>query len=210
LLYFPSENIRDFVSLGYLAGMLMNNVVWVGIDPGADGGIALIEGETVRTWPMPLGEVVNQKQAVDSDKLRMIFGAIYRHRPHIRMAMEDNYQWKATTNARAFAFGHSVGVVSALVAMIGVEPLMLSANRSSHWARDHLGVGTSKRERIAAALALYPSLGRVTDGEADAVLIAHVMRLIDAPQSVPEPIPAPAAVSLCEILGRDTAPEFAI
>ena len=184
--------------------------IYVGVDPGVDGGVAMIEGEVVRTWPMPfVGEVQQQKTMVDSAAIRMIFGAIYKHRPDIRVGIENNWSRGQGTKQGNFEHGYTCGIASALCAMMGVEPTMFNPSSANNWAKKYLGVGKEKSERIAAALALYPQLafGRITDGQADAVLIARVCMMLDAPESVPAPA---EAVSLCEILGRDDTPVLAI
>ena len=105
-------------------------MVYLGIDVGEDGGIAMIEGEVVTWWRMPMDHVrtsdQHQKQAVDGQALREIFRAINRCRGNLKVVVEDNWAWGSMKNDRAFAFGHSVGVITGFLAVADIQPALVT------------------------------------------------------------------------------------
>ena len=159
-------------------------MIYIGIDPGLSGGIAIVSGRACQVYDVPIEEAgkggTRVKKRVDArGAWEVLLGAI-NGRP-ARGALERVTSRPGEGVASAFSFGDTFGTLRA-VASMACEPLHLP--RPAQWKRD-MGIpaGAGKEYSIEMARALYPSaadrLTRKKDHDrAEAILLAQWARLV--------------------------------
>lgn len=143
--------------------------VIVGIDPGKDGALAIVDTQGVlhAVEDMPTagwrtsGAVLAQLLKEWQDRIAMVVS-------------EELGAVPGSGSTGAFRFGHGVGVIEGVVLGMG---LPLTQVRPQVWTRE-LRVGSDKGQHRLAVQRLWPVHGdrfkRVKDhGRADAALLAH-------------------------------------
>lgn len=130
----------------------------IGIDPGLDGGIAYVGRQwSTRALPMPT-IAIGTKRMIDTRAFR---DAIIDFGPLDMVVIED-------VNAGAVK---SVMYIETVVDMLERPYMYISP---AIWTKG-VGItrGAKKPEHIEVARRLYPHLGPLRDGPANALLIAH-------------------------------------
>lgn len=150
---------------------------FVGIDPGLDGGIAAIDldhsggGAVWQTWRMPTARD-GSKRVIDREAFEDIL--IYEIGPTAMIALEKVNAGAVKSITSAFAFGRGYGLLEGVIGALQ-RPLAYVPPRD--WCRElGIPVGAKKPEHIATARRLFPTVPIVTDGQADALLIAEWCR----------------------------------
>ena len=139
----------------------------IGIDPGLDGGIAFIGPKGAVAWAMPTG-AIGTKRMIDANLLRTII--ILRDQIDM-VVLEDVNAGAVKSVMSAFAFGRGYGRIEGLLTALDRPHCYVA---SPTWTKA-VGItkGAKKPEHIEVARRLYPDLGPLRDGPADALLIAH-------------------------------------
>lgn len=142
---------------------------YIGIDPGLNGGLAAINRNEIYLIRMPT-VVDHGKRQIDTGA---ILAALIELGPAV-ITIEDVNAGAVPGRGSAFAFGRGLGRIEGVVTALG-RPC--DYVRPQRWLRD-IGIpaGASKAEHIATAERLFPGIGIVTDGRADALLIAEWCR----------------------------------
>lgn len=147
--------------------------LFLGIDPGASGGIARIleneEGTTVEAWPIPKTErdIWERLQAIAP------FGGV-----HTFAVIERVHSSPQMGVVSSFSFGRNYGMLR--MALVGLS-IPFEEATPQRWQK-HLGCLTGGDKRISKqrAQSLYPGI-RVTNLTADALLLAtYAKRMRDA------------------------------
>jgi crossover junction endodeoxyribonuclease RuvC len=148
---------------------------FIGIDPGLDGGIALITAGGVYCCRMPTIKI-GTKRMVKTPAVREFIvdaGVVDL------VMLEDVNAGAVKSIQSAFAFGRGYGRVETVVECLD-RPYAYVA--SPTWTKA-LGLtrGAGKAEHIAVAARLFPNYrDALTDGMADALLIAEYGRRLHA------------------------------
>ena len=141
----------------------------IGIDPGLDGGIAYIGhyGE-LSVWPMPT-VTIGTKRMIDT--YSVVDAIISPPTPVDMVVLEDVNAGAVKSVMSAFAFGRGYGRIEGLLTALDRPHCYVA---SPTWTKA-VGItkGAKKPEHIEVARRLYPDLGPLRDGPADALLIAH-------------------------------------
>ena len=152
-------------------------MMYLGIDPGLSGALALVDGEKmIRIWDMPVsvkthgkGNEVNAYLLSDN-----IIEALEISEGMLTARVEQVSAMPGQGVSSMFSFGVSFGVISGVIGALGINKQMV---RPAAWKR---AIGLTGRDKDAArtlAIQLYPEaaqlLARKKDvGRADALLIA--------------------------------------
>jgi len=161
----------------------MSGVYYLGIDPGINGALALVDtaGELHDVVDMPTrvaGTRANgkEKRTVDEDLLTLI----------VMAWMEDDFligvieRVQASPGAGAvsmFSFGEGYGKIQGVLSALGISCELVTPKE---W-KTHFDLGKDKKDSLAKARSLWPnyaeSFARVKDADrAEAALIAlHCM-----------------------------------
>lgn len=145
----------------------------LGIDPGATGALALLDGETLLdVLDMPVVEIVVSKKNRKIVSPTLVAETIKTLAPD-RIMLEKVGTRPGEGAVGAFSFGRSFGIVEGVIAALGVP---MEYTYPAAWKRA-LGVPADKGGARNRAMALWPqaakSFARVKDdGRAEACLIA--------------------------------------
>lgn len=157
--------------------------VHIGIDPGIKGGLAVIEGNTLRQCePMPTIDIPKGKgkQTVVSANMLASELAAYQTMYHgypIHVYVEIGGTRPKEGNVSARKNGRNAGIIEGVIAGLFLPVTYLTANA---WTKWH-GVGADKGRHVQRACELWPkwtnvfygARGGLRDGLADAALIAE-------------------------------------
>ena len=153
-------------------------MMYLGIDPGLTGALALVDGERmVRIWDMPVTEKTHGKgREVNAYLLSdLIVDAMSLSDRGLMMArVEQVAAMPGQGVSSMFSFGFSAGVISGVLGSLGVNKQMV---RPAAWKRSYGLTGRDKDAARTLAIERYPEaaplLARKKDvGRADALLIA--------------------------------------
>ena len=143
-----------------MGGAVENRVV--GVDPGLSGGIALLDGDRIKTWPMPIYKI-GRKRVYD---LEMIANLIAGLTPQL-IVVEQVTRPATLTRCQGVIMGIALGLY---IPFKTVRPQVWRPFLS-------LAAGEGKDKSILKAIELFPELSATItrknhDGEAEAALIA--------------------------------------
>lgn len=156
-------------------------MIWLGIDPGLDGAIAVLRQDgTLAVHDVPtLKAGTGNKRIIDAVRLAHILEAIMREgRPSLAL-MERVASSPQMGVASAFAFGQCTGV---LIGALTAQMVPLEFVTPPAWKRAvGIPAGSDKDRSRYRASELYPREAHLwarkrDDGRAEAVLIATVAR----------------------------------
>ncbi len=136
----------------------------VGIDPGLSGAIALLEGENVEGWDMP----VSDKRISPA-----LLATILRDVKPDLVVIENVASRPGQGVASSFKFGDCAGVCRAVPAVLGYSVRFVTP---ASWKRHH-GLSADKEESRRRALELWPGNAglfkrKKDEARAEAALIA--------------------------------------
>ena len=141
---------------------------FMGIDPGAKGGIAIIHPDGAEAWRYP-GDVV-----AAADLLREI---LTRH-PVALCAIEKVASRPGQGVRSMFSFGQNFGGWLGMLAMAGVPHVLVTPRKWQSAVLD-AGTGETKARSLAWARRRFPSVDlrhKADDGKADALALAEFAR----------------------------------
>lgn len=157
--------------------------MYIGIDPGLKGAIALSGGGALRVWDMPTHVITRgktQKLRLDLHALARLFAVIAETSPALAV-LEDVGGMPGQSAPAAFSFGWACGAVAASLAAHDVPYRLIQPQA---WKK-HYGIRGDKDDALALATQLMPAhaalwaAGRGNgdlaqrSGRAEAALIAH-------------------------------------
>ena len=144
----------------------MMNKVYIGIDPGKGGGIAVIEGKTARVYACP--ETVENMATLIGMCLNNV--SIYETRVYVEKV------WAFPTDGRAgsFSFGRNYGQWQGILSAHEVEPTFVTPKVWQGHFEIKKGLPKNIRKKILKQMARdkYPKTKGITLKTADALLIA--------------------------------------
>jgi crossover junction endodeoxyribonuclease RuvC len=152
----------------------------LGIDPGAQGAIALLtpSGEMVRITDMPTVSVkrgTRQVNEVSAPALTaLVRWAVGICNPSVSAVVEKVHSMPGQGVASMFAFGRAVGVIEGVLAGLGIPMSMVTPQEWRRVCRVRQGKDGSR----ARAMELWPNEAHVfsrvkDDGRAEAALIGR-------------------------------------
>jgi crossover junction endodeoxyribonuclease RuvC len=150
-------------------------MIFVGVDPGATGAIAVICGATARVYDVPTVQVKRgrtHKTRVDVFQLHQMCARIATLSPDI-VCIEDTWGITGQSAPAAFAFGQTCGYLEMAFIAVGMRVQRVSPQRWKADMRVTADKGTARRAAAAAFPAHADQFKRVKDdGRAEATLIA--------------------------------------
>lgn len=155
----------------------------IGIDPGANGAVAILDnktGDLVQVFDMPSVEITiggkNKKRVAPyllAEELRL-------YNVHGTRAIVENVSAMPGQGVTSmFAFGHAFGLALGVLAGMGITADLVTPAK---WKRD-LKVNPGKDGSRLLAMTLWPDQAKEfkrvkDDGRAEAALLAHWLRSI--------------------------------
>ena len=142
----------------------------LGIDPGASGALALLEGHRlVGVFDMPTIAVKGRAKVLPAGVVDLIVA----WKPD-QVVVEDVAAMPGQGVSSMFSFGRSVGILEGVVAALGYPLVMV---RPATWKRD-AGVPADKDAARLMATRLWPDQAALfqrkkDDGRAEAALLAR-------------------------------------
>lgn len=148
-------------------------MIWIGVDPGAKGGYAIIDESRIvyststRTFPwddeMFVCEMRGIKNIADGAK--------------IIAAVEKVGSMPHDSHKAAFNFGHSLGYIEGVLSALGIPYQLVPPAK---WKKEFSLIGKDKKASIETCRKLFPDLNLLptpkcrvpSDGLAEATLLA--------------------------------------
>lgn len=154
----------------------MSEKVWVGIDVGAAGGLAVLTHESVSVWDMPALE----RGGIDGQGFRVIMQTIKDRRNDCVIVLERLNGFGSPQSG--FNLGRASGIVEGIFSGFGFEDIRYVDPVT--WKSKLKLRGRGKTKEIAKqmsvdlACSLFPAVRNqiAHDGIADALLLAHYAR----------------------------------
>ena len=145
--------------------------VFIGVDPGITGGIAVLDhdGYIIGLHAMPtMPGPIAKRQIVDARKL----GAMLKGGTHV--AVEQVGARPGQSVVGMFSFGTSYGIVLGVLGSMGISHQFVMPQR---WQKHH-ALSADKEATIGWAMRRWPelTLRKKDDGLADALAIADWLR----------------------------------
>lgn len=155
----------------------MKKRLYIGIDPGLSGAVAILEGngQIFSLLDMPListGSAGHTKQKINCAELAFQLSEIIEDF-NLFAGVEAVTSRPGQGVASMFSFGHSLGALEGVLSSLGIGYAFVSP---ASWKRTFSLVGTEKDAARTTAIQMYPEapLNRKKDsGRADAILIAR-------------------------------------
>jgi crossover junction endodeoxyribonuclease RuvC len=159
-------------------------VIYLGIDPGLNGGIAALssEGDFVSAATMPVIE--GKKRLIDVRMLKKTFEEIHdgESGPIGIVVIENVHSMPREGVSSAFSFGRGLGMLEGVCAGMGLPYVLVTPQE---WKK-HVLAGTAKDKAAAisycerrwpnAELKATPRCRKPHDGIADALLLCEYAR----------------------------------
>ena len=147
--------------------------IFIGIDPGLDGAVGVLcPNSKVETHRTPTLKVGSRRQLVVTEMVSIVLESYFHNRTFA--ILENVHSMPGQGVASSFSFGRGFGFWEGILAAIGV-PYQLVAPQT--WKAAMLrDMPKDKNASKLQALRLWPELGRLSDGEAEALLIAEYGR----------------------------------
>ncbi len=148
-------------------------MTFVGIDPGVNGGIAIIKKDEVIAIKMPTFEK-------DYD-INSIVSLLLDHMPITKVGIEKVHANPKMARSACFNFGKGLGVLEGLVAALRIPYKLIPPKTWQKKMHDGVTGEDTKTKSIKAVSRLYPLLSlkatsrsvKDHDGIADAIMIAE-------------------------------------
>jgi len=158
-------------------------VIFLGLDPGLDGAVAMIDGHDVQLHDSPSWAVQSGKHSrreYDVAGMTQIILAVMarvENRGSIVAGLEAVHSMPKQGVASSFKFGVGLGIWQGILAALGIKFEMVTPQR---WQKALLdGMGKGKDGSMIVAQRLFPTADlrlRKHHGRADALLLAEFMR----------------------------------
>jgi len=157
-------------------------MIFVGIDPGLSGAVAMTDGNAVEVHDSPSWVVEGKHSRHEYDVAGMtqiILAVIARteNRGSIVAGLEAVHSMPKQGVASSFKFGVGLGIWQGILAALGIRHELVTPQR---WKKALMnGQGKEKDASIIVAQRLFPTADlhlRKHHGRADALLLAEFMR----------------------------------
>ena len=143
-------------------------MVYIGIDPGAKGGIAVVTKKSATTAPYSDGE------------LRRVLGEIHSCRMEAICCLEKVGARPGQGVVSMFNFGKSYGYIKGVLEAYGIPYQEISPQR---WKKE-FGLNSEKTRSVEVCQRMFPNVGllatprckKLHDGMAEALLMAEYAR----------------------------------
>lgn len=150
-------------------------MIYVGIDPGLDGAIAILNAQrgTLEVVDMPTVEVLRNGKKKREVSAAMV-AATLRDIPAINMAVLERVNAMPGQGVTSvFSFGRSAGVIEGVLGALNIPSAIVSPQK---WQK-HIGVRGGKDGARLRATEVFPAYANLFarkkhDGRADAALMA--------------------------------------
>ena len=160
---------------------------FIGIDPGFDGGMAVVDthGNLMGLYDTPTLEVSGGSKTKRRYNLPAMVAILSRYQKRdgvIRVALEDVHSMPKQGVASSFVFGRGLGVWEGILAALQIPVHMISPQKWKKAMMD--GMGKDKDASRVRALELCPAAItglnlKKHHGRADALLMALYLRQIE-------------------------------
>lgn len=162
-------------------------MIYIGIDPGVSGAVAVLDGKIVFLYDMPTYKISSGKSTKShvyghdlADILRPYSGQ------DAAAVVEDVHAMPGQGVTSMFSFGLSTGIVHGILAALRIPYSRISPVR---WKKVMMpDMGKDKDAAVVRAVQLYPDCAPLLmkgkkkyDGRAEALLMAHYARHISSP-----------------------------
>ena len=165
---------------------MIGGVVFVGIDPGFDGAVSVVDqaGRFVGTYDTPTLVVKNgrgQKRVYQAREMVKILAEVAHLYVVARVGLEDVHAMPGQGVRSMFSLGHGVGLWEGLLAGMGFSYEKIPPQR---WKKIMLdGMGKEKDAAVYKAQQVFPAAPlrlKKHHGRAEALLLAeYVRRILD-------------------------------
>ena len=146
--------------------------LYIGIDPGLDGAVGFL-GAHVRTVRTPTIKVGKRRQ-YRAQGMAQIFQDCFGRREFMFAVLESVHSMPKQGVASAFSFGRGFGLWEGILVALGIPYLIVAPQTwKAVMLRD---MPKDKNAAKLQAARLWPELGRLSDGEAEALLMAEYGR----------------------------------
>ena len=143
-----------------------SNKTFVGIDPGASGGIAMIHNNKCIAWKYPKDNIKELKQIFKIIKSTNRVNNIICY-------IENVHAFPTDARSRAFAFGRNFGI---WLGMLTALSLLYNKVTPSTWQKHFGSFPKEKKDRKnrikEIAKQTFPDTNKITLATSDAILIA--------------------------------------
>ncbi len=145
--------------------------IYLGIDPGAKGGIAIIHPEGADAWRYP-GDIVTA-----ADLLRELS---FNYKIKLA-AIEQVHSMPGQGVKSVFSFGTNYGAWLGMLSALSIPHVLVTPRK---WQKATLdaGTGETKQRSLQMARRIYPDIDlkyKADDGKADALHLACYARIWD-------------------------------
>lgn len=148
---------------------------FIGIDPGLNGAVACIDGDAVWVERVPTVHLAKRRQPVIMGMVKLLERAFYPTLTSFAI-LEAVHSMPKQGVASSFSFGRGFGMWEGILAALGIPYQLVSPQAwKAVMLRD---TDKSKGAAKLVASRLWPALGKLTDGEAEALLLAEYGRRI--------------------------------
>jgi crossover junction endodeoxyribonuclease RuvC len=147
----------------------------IGIDPGKSGAAAII-------WPMGITEVIRFEKWTEADIASRFSTFQARNDVDAVAYLEQVGAMPGQGVTSMFSFGQSFGFIRGLLVAYGIPFVMVTPQK---WQKavgftGKMEKGDRKKALKQLAQQYYPSIEKMTNDMADAILIAHYGKLQEA------------------------------
>jgi len=149
-----------------------------GIDPGLNGGITFIHGESIESYPMPTINV-GKKNVLDSSEIASL---LKKNRPD-RVAIEKVNAMPGQGVTSMFSFGYGAGILEGIVACLGIPFELVTPQRWMKIVLTGLDKSEGTKSSILWCQRRYPQIDwrknekcrTPHDGKTDSACIAYYL-----------------------------------
>ena len=148
--------------------------LYIGIDPGLDGAVGFV-GVHVRAARTPTIKVGKRRQYRAQEMCELLQDSLPLGDPRNRFAvLESVHSMPKQGVASSFSFGRGFGLWEGILVALGIPYLLVAPQTwKAVMLRD---MPKDKNAAKVQACRLWPELGRLSDGEAEALLMAEYGR----------------------------------
>lgn len=149
-------------------------MIYIGIDPGKKGAVAIIDPANVTIIPWDDEKFVNA--------MKIVTTLSYKNKPEKAVAAVEKVGAMPHQGVKSmFSFGHSLGFIEGVLAANRIPYQLVPPAK---WKKEFGLIGKDKREAIIVCKKLFPGINLLptercrteSDGMADALLMAEYAR----------------------------------
>jgi hypothetical protein len=153
-------------------------LIYLGVDPGFSGALAMIHLDTVKVWDAPT-LTVGEKRQMDLHAMRTLLAQWQGVAAQVRVFIEKVHSMPGSSGRSMFTFGQGYGEWRGEVVALGYSLTVVEPARWKGAMMD--GLGKEKDAARYRAALLFPQVAHMfsrkqDDGRAEALLIAEYGR----------------------------------